>query len=203
MPLASSVNARAVALQLGNLYLLLALIGLAVLQTTSEVRVVRNYIIALWIADIGHVAATYLALGEDTFNVGQWNAMAWGNVGMTVSCFRSYCADHIKYGCADPMVNRPSCAERGQLGFSVCLVTTRPSCTQLPRVSEAAQALPSTVRATGESPSIGFRNDMSEEYRKKRNIYRGEGTGVRTVPIATYLLLVVTKGTFILVTSLM
>ncbi|KAH7358143.1 hypothetical protein B0T11DRAFT_100304 [Plectosphaerella cucumerina] len=83
-PLVSSVHARVVALQLGNLYLLMAMVGLAVLSTTSEVKVVRNYIIALWIADLGHIFACWLAMGDAFFDVARWNAMAWGNVGMTL-----------------------------------------------------------------------------------------------------------------------
>jgi hypothetical protein len=47
-PLASpSENARLVALQLGNAYGLLFLVGVAVLYTTSELKVVRNYLVAL------------------------------------------------------------------------------------------------------------------------------------------------------------
>lgn len=84
-PLEHSVNSRLVALQLGNLYLLLCMIGLAVLSSTTEVKVVRNYLVALWIADIGHVALTWHALGHQNFvDVGGWNAMTWGNVGATV-----------------------------------------------------------------------------------------------------------------------
>lgn len=44
---ASSENARLVALQLGNAYGLLFLVGVAVLYTTSELKVVRNYLVAL------------------------------------------------------------------------------------------------------------------------------------------------------------
>lgn len=81
-----SANSRAVAWQLGNLYLLLAMIGLAVLNTTSEVKVVRSYLVALWVADIGHIAACYFALGQANFmDLGSWNAMTWGNVAVTVS----------------------------------------------------------------------------------------------------------------------
>lgn len=47
-----------VAYQLGNIYLLLAMVGIAVLYSTTEPKVVRNYIVALWIADIGHVVIT-------------------------------------------------------------------------------------------------------------------------------------------------
>ncbi|KAI0393043.1 hypothetical protein F5Y17DRAFT_459268 [Xylariaceae sp. FL0594] len=43
----SSENARLVALQLGNAYGLLFLVGVAVLYTTTELRVVRNYLVAL------------------------------------------------------------------------------------------------------------------------------------------------------------
>lgn len=79
-------NSRLVALQLGNAYGLLFLVGVAVLYTTVELRVVRNYLVALWIADIGHVAVCYYALGYDRFvDVGSWNSMTWGNVGATVS----------------------------------------------------------------------------------------------------------------------
>ncbi|RDW77417.1 hypothetical protein BP6252_05470 [Coleophoma cylindrospora] len=81
-------NSRMVALQLGNVYALLAMVGIAVLYTTTEAKVVRNYVIALWIADIGHVAATYYVLGYETFmDIANWNAMTWGNVGATAFLF--------------------------------------------------------------------------------------------------------------------
>ncbi|KAH9884022.1 hypothetical protein F4778DRAFT_579802 [Xylariomycetidae sp. FL2044] len=85
-PLASpSENARLVALQLGNTYGLLFLLGVAVLYTTTEIRVVRNYLIALWLADITHVGLTCWILGyERSVDVGSWNATTWGNVGFTI-----------------------------------------------------------------------------------------------------------------------
>ncbi|CAJ2504539.1 Uu.00g119330.m01.CDS01 [Anthostomella pinea] len=84
-PVISSENARLVALQLGNAYGLLALVGLMVLNTTTEVKVVRNYLIALWIADISHVGLTCWLLGyERSMDVASWNAVTWGNVGFTV-----------------------------------------------------------------------------------------------------------------------
>lgn len=70
--------------QLGNLYLLMAFIGVAVLYSTSEPKVVRNYFVALALGDVGHLYMTYLGLGQANFvNVTQWNAMAWGNIGFT------------------------------------------------------------------------------------------------------------------------
>ncbi|KAI0848424.1 hypothetical protein F5Y00DRAFT_262518 [Daldinia vernicosa] len=77
-------NARLIALQLGNTYGLLFLLGVAVLYTTTELKVVRNYLISLWIADISHVGVTCWLLGYDrTLDVGSWNAVTWGNVGFT------------------------------------------------------------------------------------------------------------------------
>lgn len=79
-------NSRLVALQLGNCYGLLFLAAVSVLYTTTELKVVRNYLIALWIADIGHIAVCYIGLGYERFvDVASWNSMTWGNVGATVS----------------------------------------------------------------------------------------------------------------------
>ena len=84
----SSPNAQVVALQLGNTYLLLALLGLFILNITTDVRVVKVYVIALAIADIGHVVPTIWMLGwERSIAVQSWNRMAWGNIGATVFLF--------------------------------------------------------------------------------------------------------------------
>lgn len=85
VPAAESDNARLVALQLGNIYLLMAMVGLAVLNLTNELKVVRGYLVALWIADLGHIYVCYHVMGLDRFlDVASWNSMAWGNVGVTV-----------------------------------------------------------------------------------------------------------------------
>lgn len=74
------------ALQLGNTYGLVFLIATAVLYTTSEVRVVRNYLVACWLADLSHVYVCYFVMGWARFvDVAGWNSMTWGNVGATVS----------------------------------------------------------------------------------------------------------------------
>lgn len=96
------------ALQLGNCYGLLFLAAVAVLYTTTELKVVRNYLIALWIADIGHIAVCYIGLGYERFvDVASWNSMTWGNVGATVS--------RVSFGkpearLADGGLQRPFCA---------------------------------------------------------------------------------------------
>ncbi|KAJ5114760.1 hypothetical protein NUU61_000519 [Penicillium alfredii] len=77
-------SSAALAYQLGNLYFLLFMVGVAVCHTTSEPRVLRNYLVALAIADVGHVYATYSAMGWNAFvDVGAWNALTWGNIGAT------------------------------------------------------------------------------------------------------------------------
>ncbi|KAL8997012.1 MAG: hypothetical protein Q9169_003602 [Polycauliona sp. 2 TL-2023] len=76
------------ALQLGNCYGLIALIAIGVLYSTSEPRVVRNYLIACTIADIGHIWVTYAVLGYSTFmDIKGWNSLAWGNIGFTFFLF--------------------------------------------------------------------------------------------------------------------
>ncbi|KAI1106022.1 hypothetical protein F4804DRAFT_330767 [Jackrogersella minutella] len=81
----SDANSCLVALQLGNAYGLLFLLGVAILQTSTELKVVRSYLVALWMADISHVGVTCWMLGYDrTLDVGSWNPVTWGNVGFTV-----------------------------------------------------------------------------------------------------------------------
>ncbi|CAG8982949.1 hypothetical protein HYALB_00003527 [Hymenoscyphus albidus] len=83
-----SANAATVAYQLGNIYLLLAMVGIAVLYTTTEAAVVRNYVIALWIADIGHVAITCYGIEyARLIDIASWNPMTWGNIAATVFLF--------------------------------------------------------------------------------------------------------------------
>ncbi|KAK0729765.1 hypothetical protein B0H67DRAFT_559615 [Lasiosphaeris hirsuta] len=87
-PVASTDHAQLVARQLGNCYLLAFLVGVAVLYTTTEIKVVRNYLVALWLADISHVGLTLHGIGYDkSLAVGEWNAMTWGNVGATTFLF--------------------------------------------------------------------------------------------------------------------
>lgn len=69
--------------QLGNVYLLLALLALVCCWTTSR-SVARGYLAAVALADLGHIYAVYRVLGSETFwDVGQWNDMIWGGVGVS------------------------------------------------------------------------------------------------------------------------
>lgn len=69
---------------MGNVLLLLALIAI-ICCWTSHPDVAKKYLLALALADLGHVYAAYRGMGEELFwDVGRWNTMAWGNVGVSV-----------------------------------------------------------------------------------------------------------------------
>lgn len=74
--------------QLANIYGLVGMLGLGVIYGTSELHVLRNAVIALAIADIGHLYATYVAMGPDLYlDVVNWSPVAWGNIGFTAFLF--------------------------------------------------------------------------------------------------------------------
>lgn len=75
------------------MYFLAFLVGVGVLHSSSEIRVVKNYLIALAVADLGHIMITAEALGrEEMVDVKGWNAMTWGNLGVTMFLFLTRCA---------------------------------------------------------------------------------------------------------------
>jgi hypothetical protein len=89
---AKDASARLLSAQLGNTYLLLCLLGVFILNTTTEIKVVRAYIWALLIADVGHVGLTAAAMGwSATLAVGEWSAAAFGNIGITATLFAVRC----------------------------------------------------------------------------------------------------------------
>ncbi|KAF4583300.1 DNA-binding domain-containing protein [Ophiocordyceps camponoti-floridani] len=111
IPSAVSPSAVVLALQLGNLYLLMSLVGIAVLLSTSELRVVRRYLAALWIGDIGHVFFSCRALGLDLLTrPSAWNAMAWGNIAATVFLFAMRSAYFLGVFGPDRPASRPKSA---------------------------------------------------------------------------------------------
>ncbi|KAF2834266.1 hypothetical protein M501DRAFT_984488 [Patellaria atrata CBS 101060] len=76
---------RILALQLGNCYLLLSFIGLFVLNTTTELRVIHAFLMALALGDIGHLAVTASVMGPHPFvDVYKWSLITWGNIGFTL-----------------------------------------------------------------------------------------------------------------------
>jgi len=79
------------ALQLGNVYGLLGMIGVGVLYQTTETKVMRNFLLACAVADVGHLYVTYAVMGKDFWDVAQWNDVAWGNIGITGFLFIVRC----------------------------------------------------------------------------------------------------------------
>ena len=75
---------RMLALQLGNMFGLVSLIGLAILYGASEMGVVRKYLAACAIGDVGHLWAVYTGMGHKKFfDMQTWNDYAWGSIGFT------------------------------------------------------------------------------------------------------------------------
>ena len=67
--------------QLANLYFLFAINEGLVLRSTSDVKVWRAIIIALLIADLGHIWSVH-PLGYSIYwDVTNWNTIDWGNLG--------------------------------------------------------------------------------------------------------------------------
>ena len=79
-----SPPALGVTLQLGNVLLLLAALGV-ICSWTPHADTARAFLTAIAFADYGHIYAAYRALGPEAFwDVGGWNGMIWGNVGASV-----------------------------------------------------------------------------------------------------------------------
>ena len=71
-------------LQFGNVLLLLAAMAI-VCCFTNHAEVARRYLIAVALADVGHIYSVYTALGDKVFwDLNEWNQMMAGNVGVTI-----------------------------------------------------------------------------------------------------------------------
>ena len=99
---ALSRNTLMLTLQLGNLYLLMAFMGVAILYYTADPKILRNYVIALALGDVGHLVTTYVGMGSDGFiDISGWNANALGNVGITVSILSRQCLAYFdRFSCS-------------------------------------------------------------------------------------------------------
>lgn len=88
----------------------MAFMGVAILSTTSELKVVRAYLVALWLGDIGHLAFTSYGLGWDvSMSPLKWNATTWGNIGMTVSREQTHlqCLTTVNFSCSSSSPEQP------------------------------------------------------------------------------------------------
>ncbi|KAK3640154.1 hypothetical protein LTR56_005566 [Elasticomyces elasticus] len=75
-------QAELLVLLLGNVYVLLALLAVICIWTPYR-SVATYYLLAVALADLGHIYATYSIWGENFWNLNQWNDMMWGNVGVS------------------------------------------------------------------------------------------------------------------------
>ncbi|KAI0174192.1 hypothetical protein BJ166DRAFT_140735 [Pestalotiopsis sp. NC0098] len=77
-------QALSLTLQLQNVYLLLAALAVITCYTGRDPATARLYLAAVALADLGHIYASYAALGRDAFfDTAGWNHMIWGNVGVS------------------------------------------------------------------------------------------------------------------------
>jgi hypothetical protein len=76
-------QALSLSLQIGNVLLLLAFMAL-ICCWTHHPDIPKKYLVAVAIADFGHIYAAYASLGEVFWDVSKWNDMVWGNIGVSV-----------------------------------------------------------------------------------------------------------------------
>ena len=75
-------------MQLGNCYLLLGMLGVFILNTTTDVKTVKAYIWALLLGDIGHVGFSLYVMGwDEVLEVSTWTPTIWGNTAFTMFLF--------------------------------------------------------------------------------------------------------------------
>lgn len=55
---------------------------------TKHAEIIKKYLLAVAVGDLGHIYATYRAVGSDFFfNVSEWNDMIWANVVVVLFLF--------------------------------------------------------------------------------------------------------------------
>lgn len=66
--------------QLGNVFAVLAAVAIICTHTTHS-DIIKKYLLAIALGDLGHIYACYRTLENDVFwDFAQWNNMAWGNI---------------------------------------------------------------------------------------------------------------------------
>ncbi|KAH8171849.1 DNA-binding domain-containing protein [Sarocladium implicatum] len=85
VPVPVTENSIVLAWQLGNIYLLLAFVAVALFTSTSEIKVIRRYLVALALGDVGHIGWTAYGLGMERMSkIGEINLMTWANIAPTI-----------------------------------------------------------------------------------------------------------------------
>ena len=77
-------QALSLSLQMGNVLLLLAFMAV-ICSWTHHPDIPKKYLVAVALADFGHIYAAYVSLGDKLFwDVSKWNDMVWGNIGSSL-----------------------------------------------------------------------------------------------------------------------
>ena len=73
------------ALHIGVLWVVFALVGSSILYFASEPRAVKAFLYAFLVGDIAHLAVTYIGLGHENFiDYGNWSSSICGEVVVAV-----------------------------------------------------------------------------------------------------------------------
>lgn len=79
---------KIVTYQLGNLLLLVAILGLSFMNSTNDPAVVKTYLSVLWWGDLGHIGVTAWCMGpERLLSLREWIVMNWTSMGLPIVLF--------------------------------------------------------------------------------------------------------------------
>ncbi|KAJ3453723.1 hypothetical protein MRS44_017970 [Fusarium solani] len=74
--------------QLGNLFLLVAILGLSIMNSASDPAVISTYLSALWWGDLGHIGVTAWGMGSQRLlSVREWTLINWASMGFPTFLF--------------------------------------------------------------------------------------------------------------------
>ncbi|CAI6340157.1 unnamed protein product [Periconia digitata] len=69
---------------IGNVFLLLAFLGILCTAVTRDTRVTQLYLFFVAVGDLGHIYASYKVMGQEMFlDLNNYNDMMWGNIGVS------------------------------------------------------------------------------------------------------------------------
>ncbi|KAF3342153.1 hypothetical protein EV126DRAFT_412667 [Verticillium dahliae] len=79
---------KIVTYQLGNLFLLIAIMGLSIMNSASDPAIVATYLSALWWGDLGHIGVTAWCMGSARLlSVREWTLINWASLGFPTFLF--------------------------------------------------------------------------------------------------------------------
>ncbi|RKK12491.1 hypothetical protein BFJ63_vAg10978 [Fusarium oxysporum f. sp. narcissi] len=90
MPISHTLlpSEKIITYQLGNLFLLVAIFGLSIMNSASDPAVISTYLSALWWGDLGHIGVTAWGMGSQRLlNVREWTLINWTTMGFPVFLF--------------------------------------------------------------------------------------------------------------------